>query len=90
MNDLTVLILVPNARDRIERCLESVRWADDIFCVVDPKCADGSDEVARGFIQLCRMHRSRMVRQVEGPRQVAGFAIAATFKKAPEIGRAHV
>ncbi len=47
MNDVTVLILVPNARDRIERCLESVRWADDIFCVVDPKCGDGSDGVAR-------------------------------------------
>ncbi len=56
MNDLTVLILVPNARDRIERCLESVRWADDIFCVVDPKCADGSDEVARGVSSHVVVH----------------------------------
>lgn len=46
---LTVLVLVPNARDRIERCLESVRWADDIFCVVDDRTEDGSDEVARQY-----------------------------------------
>lgn len=52
-----MLILVPNARDRIERCLESVRWADDIFCVVDPKCTDGSDEVARGFSSHVVVHK---------------------------------
>lgn len=44
---LTVLILVPNARDRIARCLESVTWADTVFCVVDTKTDDGSDEIAR-------------------------------------------
>lgn len=46
---LTVLILVPNAGDRLARCLESVRWADDLFCVVDPNTTDGSDEVARRY-----------------------------------------
>ncbi len=44
---VTVLTLVPNAGDRLPRCLESVAWADDIFCVVDPKTSDGSDETAR-------------------------------------------
>ncbi len=47
MGDLTVLTLVPNAGDRLKRCLESVAWADDLFCVVDPNTTDGSDEVAR-------------------------------------------
>ncbi len=49
MNRLTVLTLVPNAQDRIERCLESVKWADSIFCVVDPRTDDGSDEIARRY-----------------------------------------
>lgn len=46
---LTVLVLVPNAKDRIERCLESVGWADDIFCVVDTNTNDGSAELARKY-----------------------------------------
>jgi glycosyltransferase involved in cell wall biosynthesis len=46
---LTVLILIPNAGDRLPRCLESVQWADDIFCIVDPKTNDGSDDVARRY-----------------------------------------
>jgi len=49
MSTITVLILIPNAGDRLERCLESVRWADDVFCVMDPKTNDGSDEVARRY-----------------------------------------
>ena len=47
MSTITVLTLVPNAGDRMARCLESVSWADDLFCVVDPNTHDGSDEVAR-------------------------------------------
>jgi glycosyltransferase involved in cell wall biosynthesis len=46
---ITVLTLIPNAGDRLSRCLESVSWADDLFCVVDPKTRDGSDEVARRY-----------------------------------------
>ncbi|MFP4502458.1 MAG: glycosyltransferase family 2 protein [Candidatus Hydrogenedentota bacterium] len=49
MHDVTVLILVPNAGDRLPRCLESVQWADDIFCVVDTATTDSSDEVARRY-----------------------------------------
>jgi glycosyltransferase involved in cell wall biosynthesis len=44
---ITVLILVPNAEDKIARCLESVSWADDIFCVIDTKTSDGSEEIVR-------------------------------------------
>jgi glycosyltransferase involved in cell wall biosynthesis len=29
--------------------LKSVHWADDLFCVVDPKTDDGSDEAAKGY-----------------------------------------
>ncbi len=47
MSTITVLTLIPNAGDRLPRCLDSVAWADDLFCVVDPKTNDGSDEVAR-------------------------------------------
>jgi len=46
---LTVLILVPNAEDKLRRCLESVAWADDIFCVIDSKTTDGSEAIAREF-----------------------------------------
>ena len=49
MSSLTVLILIPNAGDRLERCLKSVQWADDLFCVVDPNTSDGSDAVARQY-----------------------------------------
>lgn len=56
MNQLTVLILVPNAGDRLPRCLESVRWADRIFCVVDERTDDGSDEVARGYTDWVVRH----------------------------------
>lgn len=49
MSKITVLTLIPNAGDRLPRCLESVTWADDIFCVVDPDTNDGSDEVARRY-----------------------------------------
>lgn len=56
MSDITVLTLVPNAGDRLPRCLESVRWADSIFCVVDPKTSDGSDEVARRYTDRVVVH----------------------------------
>ncbi len=56
MNDLTVLTLVPNAGDRLPRCLESVQWADDIFCVVDPNTQDGSLEVAKQYTEHVVVH----------------------------------
>ena len=56
MNDVTVLTLVPNAGDRLTRCLESVQWADAIFCVVDPRTTDGSDQVARRYTDWVATH----------------------------------
>lgn len=47
MHDLTVLTLVPNAGDRLPRCLDSVQWADARFCVVDDRTDDGSEAVCR-------------------------------------------
>lgn len=49
MSTVTVLTLIPNAGDRLPRCLKSVAWADDIFCIVDSNTSDGSDDVAREF-----------------------------------------
>ena len=56
MSTLTVLVLVPNAGDRLVRCLESARWADDVFCVVDPKTTDGSDVIAKQFSNHVVVH----------------------------------
>jgi len=56
LSGLTVLTLVPNAGDRLARCLESVTWADDLFCVVDPNTTDGSDEVARQYTDHVAIH----------------------------------
>lgn len=56
VNDLTVLTLVPNAADRIERCLESVAWADEIFCVVDPATTDASAEIAKKHTERVVVH----------------------------------
>lgn len=56
MSTITVLTLVPNAGDRLPRCLESVAWADDLFCVVDPNTTDGSDEVARRYTNHIVLH----------------------------------
>lgn len=53
---ITVLTLVPNAGDRLPRCLESVLWADDIFCVVDPNTTDGSLEVAKKYTSHVVVH----------------------------------
>lgn len=49
MSSLTVLTLIPNAGDRLPRCLRSVQWADDLFCVVDPNTQDGSDQIAHEY-----------------------------------------
>ncbi len=53
---MTILTLVPNAGDRLPRCLESVAWADVILCVVDPRTSDGSDAVAREHTPRVLVH----------------------------------
>jgi len=56
VSTVTVLTLVPNAGDRLARCLESVSWADDVFCVVDANTTDGSDGVARRYTSHVLVH----------------------------------
>ncbi len=56
LSTITVLTLVPNAREKLRRCLESVTWADKIFCVVDPRTHDGSDDVARAYTSRVVVH----------------------------------
>lgn len=56
MSSITVLTLVPNAKDRLERCLASVSWADEIFCVVDSKTTDGSQDIARRLATRVEVH----------------------------------
>jgi (heptosyl)LPS beta-1,4-glucosyltransferase len=56
VHDVTVLTLVPNARDRLERCLMSVQWAEHRFCVVDPATTDGSEDVAREWADTVVVH----------------------------------
>ncbi|HUW62870.1 MAG TPA: glycosyltransferase family 2 protein [Candidatus Bathyarchaeia archaeon] len=56
MSSITVLTLVPNAGDRLPRCLDSVAWADEVFCVVDPKTVDGSQNVARRRATRIEVH----------------------------------
>lgn len=46
MHDITVLTLVRDSEETLERCLESASWADDVFVVMDPRSTDGSREIA--------------------------------------------
>ncbi|MEE9127092.1 MAG: glycosyltransferase family 2 protein [Planctomycetota bacterium] len=56
MAELTVFVLVPNAEDRVRRCLKSVAWADDLFCVVDTKTNDGSQKIAEEYTDHIVVH----------------------------------
>ncbi len=56
MSSLTVLTLIPNAGDRLARCLESVAWADDRFCIVDPKTNDGSETLVNRYSSHVAVH----------------------------------
>ena len=52
---LTALIVTGNERDKIGRCLESVKWADEILVVVDSRSDDGTE-------QICRQYTDRVLR----------------------------
>lgn len=45
---VSVLVPIRNEAGNLPRCLESIRWADEIF-VVDSQSTDGSIEMARRF-----------------------------------------
>lgn len=56
MHDVTVLTLVPAQYDRLPKCLESVRWADNIFCVVDARAPEEAIGEARRFTDHVVVH----------------------------------
>jgi glycosyltransferase involved in cell wall biosynthesis len=44
---ISICILACNEEDVLERCLDSVAWADEIVVVVDARSRDGSEKIAR-------------------------------------------
>ncbi|MCK5861222.1 MAG: glycosyltransferase family 2 protein [Candidatus Hydrogenedentes bacterium] len=56
MSTITVLTLVPDDCDRLPKCLESVRWADDLFCVVDARASEGTLALVRQFTDHAVVH----------------------------------
>lgn len=56
MHDVTVLTLVPSNCDRLPKCLESVRWADRVFCVVDARAPEEAAALARTFTDWVVVH----------------------------------
>ncbi|MCK9604274.1 MAG: glycosyltransferase family 2 protein [Candidatus Omnitrophica bacterium] len=48
MNKLTVVVLTKNEEDRITKCLDSVKWADEII-VVDDESTDKTLEIVRRY-----------------------------------------
>ena len=56
LNAITVLTLVPDNCDRLPKCLESVLWADDLFCVVDARASEDTTAIARRFTEHVVVH----------------------------------
>ena len=56
MNDVTVLTLVPPAIDRLPKCLESVSWADNLFCVVDARALEAAITLTRRYTDHVVVH----------------------------------
>ena len=48
MNKLTVVVLTKNEEGRIAKCLDSVKWADEII-VVDDESTDKTLEIVRRY-----------------------------------------
>ncbi len=48
MAELSVVVITKNEQDRIRRCLESVKWADEII-IVDALSTDRTVEICRSY-----------------------------------------
>ena len=48
MNKLSISIITKNEASNIKRCLESVKWADEII-VVDSGSTDGTLEICKNY-----------------------------------------
>ena len=53
---ISACVTAGNEEDNIRRCLESVRWADEIV-VVDSFSTDGTAEICREYTDLVYEHR---------------------------------
>jgi glycosyltransferase involved in cell wall biosynthesis len=53
---ISVIILTKNEEKNIERCLESVRWCDEII-IIDDESTDKTIEIARRFGAIIYCHR---------------------------------
>lgn len=72
MERLTVVVITLNEEKNIERCLQSVRWADEIV-VVDSHSSDRTIELAKKYAGTIVQH------EYDGdiPQRERGFAIAS-------------
>lgn len=59
--NLSVVILVKNEEQRIAKCLDSVRWADEII-VVDDESTDRTVEVARKYTDKVFVDKKKISR----------------------------
>ena len=68
---ISVVILAKNEEEKIERCLNSVRWADEII-VMDDESADRTGEIARKYTD--RVVVKKMV--IEGAHRNYAYSLA--------------
>lgn len=54
---LTVALIARDEAERIERCLDSVRWADEVVVVVDDRTVDATADLARRHSDRVFVHR---------------------------------
>ena len=54
--EFSVIIIAHNAERTIERCLESVAWADEII-VVDSYSDDRTEEICRRYTEKFYQHK---------------------------------
>ena len=69
---LSVCVLACDEAEELERCLESVSWADEIVVLVDEKSRDATESVARRLAS--RVERRVYAGDVEQKRSCAAFA----------------
>ena len=68
---LSVAIITKNEEDKIARCLESVKWADEVI-VVDDNSTDRTVEIARGYTD--RIFQRKM--DIEGEHRNYAYSLA--------------
>ncbi|NLN93150.1 MAG: glycosyltransferase family 2 protein [Candidatus Hydrogenedens sp.] len=56
MSTLTVLTLVPSDSDRLPKALESVSWADVLFCVIDSRASQETIDLVHQYTDQAPVH----------------------------------